>query len=186
MTIKFFQFSKFSNNLGISSESSLYSHRVKIKLNVKNLIRMQIAISAEIGLKVGYWLYTVTAYSTTGPYLNLIHNWLKYTNKLIVNRSRMICAICFNWKLLFDSCLAVHKEKIIQDMFHWVHTWTMLSRYEAMKRGNDQFWERNGFTADNLHHRRPVCITGDTGWRSVDEAFFKSTRHWSHLPKMNH
>ena len=131
---------------------------------------MQIAISAEIALKVGHWLYTVTAYLTTGPYLNLIHNWLKYTKKLIVNRLRMICATRFNWKLLFDSCLAVHKEKIIQDMFHWVHTWTMLSRYEAMKRGNHQFWERNGFTADNL------CITGDTGWRSVDEACFKSTR----------
>ena len=88
-----------------------YSHQVKVKLNVKNLIRMQIAISAEIGLKVGYWLYTVTAYLTTGPYLNLIHNWLKYTYKLIVNRLRMICAIRFNWKLLFYSCLAVHKKR---------------------------------------------------------------------------
>ena len=44
---------------------------------------MQIAISAEIGSKLGHWLYTVTAYLTTGAYLNLIHNWLKYTNELI-------------------------------------------------------------------------------------------------------
>ena len=62
---------------------------------------MRYAISAEIEIFVGYLVYTVTACRTptTGPYLNLIHNRLKYTKILIVNRSRMISAIRLKVKL---------------------------------------------------------------------------------------
>ena len=62
---------------------------------------MRNAISAEIGIFLGHLVYTVTAYRTptTGPYLNLIHNRLKYTKRLIVNRSRMISAIHLKVKL---------------------------------------------------------------------------------------
>ena len=62
---------------------------------------MRYAISAEIEIFVGHLVYTVTAYRTptTGPYLNLIHNRLKYTKILIVNRSRMISAIRLKVKL---------------------------------------------------------------------------------------
>ena len=66
---------------------------------------MRNAISAEIEIFVGHLVYTVTAYRTptTGPYLNLIRNRLKYTKRLSVNRSRMISAIRLKVKLKVNS-----------------------------------------------------------------------------------